>query len=266
MAQRRMFSLKIIDTDLFLDMPSSTQLLYFHLSMRADDDGFVASPKKIRKMVNGSDDDLKILTSKNFIIPFESGICVIKHWKIHNYIQKDRYDETQCLYEKSQLIETENGAYERETECTQIVYKTDTQVRLGKDRLELELGKDSIGNNTTKVDCSSKLQPVIEKWNTLNLSKLLNVKGTRLKLLNARIKEYSLEDVLQAIENIKHSSFLKGQNNRSWVITFDWFIKPNNFPKVLENNYLDKEGNNGGTKQNNESSSAADYDFSKYTG
>jgi len=251
MAQRRMFSLKIIDTDLFLDMPSSSQLLYFHLSMRADDDGFVASPKKIKKMVNCSDDDLKILTSKNFIIPFESGICVIKHWKIHNYIQKDRYDETQCLNEKSQIFESENGVYEREMECTQNGYKVDTQVRLGK--VSLELGKDSIGN-TTKVDCSSKLQPVLEKWNTLNLSKLLNIKGTRLKLLNARIKEYGLEDVLKAIDNINCSSFLKGQNNRSWVITFDWFIKPNNFTKVLENNYADKEVAHGGSGQNNETS------------
>ena len=80
MAKRRMVSLDIVDTDKFLEMPTSTQCLYFHLLMRADDDGFVDSPKKIGKIVNCSDDDLKLLILKQFIIPFDSGICVIKDW------------------------------------------------------------------------------------------------------------------------------------------------------------------------------------------
>ena len=83
-----MFSLKVVDTDAFLDMPQSSQLLYFHLAMRADDDGFVSNPKKIMRMLGTQDDDIKVLVLKKFIIPFESGICVIKHWRIHNYIQK----------------------------------------------------------------------------------------------------------------------------------------------------------------------------------
>ena len=87
MAERRMFSKTIIDSDAFLDMPLSTQSLYFHLSMRADDDGFINNPKKIQRMIGCADDDLKLLIAKNFIIPFESGIVVIKHWKIHNYIR-----------------------------------------------------------------------------------------------------------------------------------------------------------------------------------
>jgi len=136
MAQRRMFALKIIDTDLFLDMPVSSQLLYFQLAMRADDDGFISSPQKIIKMVNCSSDDLKILVAKSFIIPFESGICVIKHWKIHNYIQKDRYQET--LYNQEKLsLKNDNGSYKPlDTKCIQDVRKVDTQVRLGKDRLD----------------------------------------------------------------------------------------------------------------------------------
>lgn len=144
MAQRRMFALKIIDTDLFLDMPVSSQLLYFQLSMRADDDGFVGSPQKIIKMVNCSTDDLKILVSKSFIIPFESGICVIKHWKIHNYIQKDRYQKTLYDQEKSYL-KNDNGTYNlTDTKCIQDVSEMDTQVRLGKVRLcEVSLGKTS---------------------------------------------------------------------------------------------------------------------------
>jgi hypothetical protein len=136
MAQKRMFSLKIIDTDLFLDMPVSSQLLYFQLSMRADDDGFVSSPQKIIKIVNCSSDDLKILVAKSFIIPFESGVCVIKHWKIHNYIQKDRYQATLYDQEKSAL-EDDNGAYKiTDTKCIQNVHKMDTQVRLDKVRLD----------------------------------------------------------------------------------------------------------------------------------
>ncbi len=103
MANRRMFSLNIVDTDLFLDMPASTQNLYFHLGMRADDDGFVSSPKKITAMVNCSADDLNLLILKGYVIPFDSGVCVIRDWKIHNYIQKDRYHETTYLGEKSML-------------------------------------------------------------------------------------------------------------------------------------------------------------------
>lgn len=128
MARRRMFSLEIIDTDYFLDMPSSSQNLYFHLGMRADDDGFVASPKKIMAMAKAADDDMKLLLTKGFVIPFETGICVIRHWKIHNTIQKDRYNETIHLDEKSLLYLNDNDSYE----CIQGVYTPDTQVRLGK--------------------------------------------------------------------------------------------------------------------------------------
>ena len=111
MAERRMFAKTIIDSDLFLDMPSSTQCLYFHLSMRAGDDGFINNPKKIQRFIGSSDDDLKLLIAKNFIIPFDSGVVVIKHWKIHNYIRNDRYKETLYLEEKAQLAVTENKEF-----------------------------------------------------------------------------------------------------------------------------------------------------------
>lgn len=145
MAERRMFAKTIIDSDAFLEMPLSTQALYFHLSMRADDDGFINNPKKIQRMIGASDDDGKLLVMKKFIIPFDSGVVVIKHWKIHNYIQKDRYKETMYKEEKAQLETKENKAYKlTEKPCIQNVYNMDTQVRLGKDRLEIELDKDSI--------------------------------------------------------------------------------------------------------------------------
>lgn len=112
MARKRMFDIEVVDTDLFLDMPQSTQNLYFHLGMRADDDGFVSNPKKIIKLVGANDDDLKVLIAKKLIIPFESGVIVIRHWKLNNYLRKDRYIETIYKQEKNLLNEDENGVYE----------------------------------------------------------------------------------------------------------------------------------------------------------
>ena len=144
MAERRMFAKTIIDSDVFIDMPLSTQALYFHLSMRADDDGFINNPKKIQRMIGCGDDDLKLLCAKRFILPFDSGVVVIKHWKIHNYIRNDRYKETIYKEEKAQLTVKENGAYTEAENLgipsgipsdNQVVYQMDTQVRLGKDSL-----------------------------------------------------------------------------------------------------------------------------------
>ena len=130
MAQRRMFSPQIVDSDAFLDMPQSSQLLYFHFGMRADDDGFVGNPKKIMRMIGGADDDLKILVAKRFLLLFETGVVVIKHWRIHNQIRADRYHETQYLDEKGKLILKENGSYTelRQPNGNQL----ETEVRLGK--------------------------------------------------------------------------------------------------------------------------------------
>lgn len=111
MAERRMFAKTIIDSDSFLDMPLSAQALYFHLSMRADDEGFINNPKKIQRMIGASDDDMKILLAKNFVLEFESGVIVIKHWKIHNYIRGDRLNETAYQEERALLTVKGNGAY-----------------------------------------------------------------------------------------------------------------------------------------------------------
>ena len=111
MGERRMFTRKITESDAFLDMPSSTQMLYFHLAMNADDDGFVNNPKKIQKMCGAADDDFKLLIAKSFVILFDSGIAVIKHWKMHNYIQSDRYKPSDYVEEKSMLGIKKNKAY-----------------------------------------------------------------------------------------------------------------------------------------------------------
>lgn len=129
MAERRMFAKSIIDSDLFLDMPISSQCLYFHLGIRADDDGFVNNPKKIAKMINANDDDMRILLVKKFIITFASGVIVISHWRVHNYIQKDRYKPTTFNQEKALLGTDTNNVYTLDTECVQVGYAG--KVRLG---------------------------------------------------------------------------------------------------------------------------------------
>lgn len=141
MAERRMFAKTIVLSDAFLDMPLSARCLYFTLGMFADDDGFVNSPKGIMRQAGCSEDDMKVLLAKKFLLAFESGVIVIKHWRINNYLQKDRYNPTKYGDEKATLSLDENGAYQTakalpEPMYTQEVY---TQDRLGKDRL----GKDT---------------------------------------------------------------------------------------------------------------------------
>jgi hypothetical protein len=106
-----MFSDEITTTDAFLDMPGGSQLLYFHLGINADDDGFISSPKMIMRAIGASDDELKILYAKKFLLPFPSGVCVVKHWRINNQIRKDRYTETVYTKEKMQLFIRDNGSY-----------------------------------------------------------------------------------------------------------------------------------------------------------
>ena len=138
MAQRRMFSKKITETDRFLEMPLSSQALYFHLNMGADDEGFIDKAKTIQRTIGASDDDMKLLIAKGFLIPFESGVVVIRHWRIHNYIQADRFQATIHQNEKEQLDfdKSKIAAVKPLDQCIQNVSKMDTQVRLGEDRLD----------------------------------------------------------------------------------------------------------------------------------
>ncbi|MBO7735979.1 MAG: hypothetical protein J6S67_25645 [Methanobrevibacter sp.] len=137
MAERRMFSKQIIDSDFFLDLPLSAQALYFHLSMRADDEGFVNSPKRIQRLIGASEDDFRLLELKRYILTFDSGVIVIKHWKIHNYIQKDRFKETLCVEEKSTLALDEKNAYieAEKVPCIQDVSNMDTQYSIVKNSI-----------------------------------------------------------------------------------------------------------------------------------
>lgn len=163
MAERRMFAKSIVISDAFLDMPATSRCLYFTLAMFCDDDGFCNNPKSIMRQIGATIDDMNILIAKKFILAFENGVIVIKHWKIHNYIRSDRYKPTKYQEEKSTLSFDENGAYTRTLGITEVntvgipddipeVDKMDTQVRLGKDRL----GKDNIYSSEKKTTKKKK--------------------------------------------------------------------------------------------------------------
>lgn len=194
-----MFSKKITDTDIFLDMPLSSQALYFHLNMHADDDGFVSNAKTVKRMIGSSDDDLKLLLTKNFIFAFESGVVVIKDWKIHNYIRKDTYNTTIYGDEKGQLSQDENGSY---TLSPRAVDEPSSQVRLGKDRL----GKDS------NIYSSSNDEPHIDLKTFKEIISYLNEKaGTKYRasgsktqrLIKARFNDGFNNEDFKKVINIK---------------------------------------------------------------
>jgi len=206
MANRRMFSKKITETDLFLDMPMSTQCLYFHLNMSADDDGFIGNAKTIRRMVGAAEDDLKLLLAKEFIIPFDNGIVVVKDWKIHNYIRSDRYSETVYKNEKRQLLTNENGQYERDLTfglpdvIPDVIPKVDQmypQGRLGKDRLG-EVSKDTMSG---KPD-DTPYKEIVEFLNEQTGSHYRYTSKATKKHIKARFNEgFTLDDFKEAINN-----------------------------------------------------------------
>jgi len=155
MAERRMFTKKITDSDPFTEMPLSAQALYFHLNMNADDDGFLNNPKKIQRSIGASEDDLKLLIAKRFILTFEKGVIVIKHWRMHNLLRKDRYNETQYIEEKDTLLLQKDGSYtEKPPELPMATIwqpsgnQVATQGSIGKDRLV----QDSIGEGSGRVE------------------------------------------------------------------------------------------------------------------
>ena len=183
-----MFSSDIVDSDKFLDMSATARLLYYDLGMRADDDGFV-SPKKVMRMTSASEDDLRVLIAKNFIIPFESGVIVIKDWKMNNYIQKDRYTETIYKDEKGRLSCDNNNSYILDTTVIQNVSKLDTQVRLGKVRIGNNISKDIGDESPLFSDISSqrkKKEDKQEEYGNTDINKF--IKGLN-KYLQIKLPE-----------------------------------------------------------------------------
>lgn len=276
MAKKRMFTIDIVDSDAFLDMPISAQALYFHLNMRADDDGFVGNPKKIMRAVGTSEDDLKVLIAKRFLITFDNGVIVIKHWRMHNTLSAIRYHETSYVSEKDMLKIKRNGAYtlddgeplddsklveiaSRQTKDEQKTNKRQTKdeqktnadidigldIGLGLDK-DLDIGLDLEKDNDSKESSSSEMTfpDITSRWNELEHLGITPIRGIkkgskREEAVRRLVRSYGEDDILIAINNIRSSPFLLGKK-KDFIIVFDWFIKPANFQKVLEGNYKER--------------------------
>lgn len=251
MAEKRMFTQKIIDSDAFLDMPLSSQALYFHLNMRADDDGFINNPRRIQRTIGASDDDLKLLCAKRFVIGFESGVIVIKHWRMHNTLRKDRYNPTQYQEELALLDVKDNNAYtERIYELPEpevLPVATAWQPngnQMATQYREVEISKDKFSRDKGSDDSaeSTSCQQIVDLYNSIckSFPSVRTLSDARRKAIKARLKTYSMEDFQIVFENAEASSFLKGSNDRNWSANFDWLIADKNIAKVLEGNYADK--------------------------
>ena len=226
MAERRMFAKTIIDSDAFLDMPVTARLLYYDLGMRADDDGFVNSPKKTMRITGASSDDMNILIMRKFIIPFDSGVVVIKHWRIHNYIRKDTYVETKYKDEKEQLMLDENNAYTAKKMqllqlCDEYVDEPSTQVRLGKDRL----GKDRLEKNIGDADAPHTQEEPIIQTETSNAAagkKRKQFKKPTVEEIEAFAKEQNLRklDAQYFYDYYESNGWMVGKNHmKDWKAT-----------------------------------------------
>lgn len=263
MAERRMFAKTIIDSDAFLDMPLTTQALYFHLSMRADDEGFINNPKKIVRMIGAGEDELKLLFAKGYVIPFDSGVVVIKHWRIHNYLRSDRFKPTIYMDERAMVAlkenneytlvhgDSENGiptVYQTDTNgiptVNRAVYQMDTQYSIGKDSID----KDSIGEDRREdappAHAHVPYQEIMDLYNATCVSypRCKSMSEARKKAIRARFNAgYTLDDFRVLFTKAEASSFLKGKNNRNWSATFDWMLKDANMSKVLDGNYDDRD-------------------------
>lgn len=223
MADKRMFSKSIVLSDAFLDMPMSARCLYFTLSMLADDDGFVNSPKSIMRQCGASEDDLKVLFSKCFLIPFESGIVVIKHWRINNYLRCDRYKETNYTEEKAQLVIEQNGAY---TMVDRVGQVSSNLVWQQYQNNGLEPVQAEVGN--LKVEPPKKVPLIerepkndlerVEKAYLLNYKTLYESGVVRMpqpvinwtacrKLTNDCITKYGIDNVVNAVTKSINSEF-----------------------------------------------------------
>ena len=243
MAERRMMSKSIIKSDTFLDMPATTQNLYFHMLLDADDDGFINAPKSIMRMIGAKDDDMKVLTAKQFVIPFESGVVVIKDWKIHNYIQNDRYKpstlpERDLLNIQKDKTYTLKGDVSRmDTECIQTV--SIGKDRLGKDRLGKDrIGKDSIDIlcHVTHDDVDKSHIVIIEYLNIKTGSKFKATTKPYIQAIRSRLKEgYTVDDFKTVID--KKCREWKGTKLEKYLTPKTLFA-PSHFDTYLNSNEM----------------------------
>lgn len=208
MAERRMMSKSIIKSDTFLDMPATTQNLYFHMLLDADDDGFINAPKSIMRMIGAKDDDMKVLAAKQFVIPFESGVVVIKDWKIHNYIQNDRYKPS-TLPERDLINIQKDKTYTLKSDVSRMDTECIQTVSIGKDRLgKVRLGKDRIGKvsidtlcHVSHDDVDKSHFEIIEYLNLKTGSKFKATTKPYVQAIRSRLKEgYTVDDFKTVID------------------------------------------------------------------
>ena len=246
MAERRMMSKSIIKSDTFLDMPATTQNLYFHMLLDADDDGFINAPKSIMRMIGAKDDDMKVLAAKQFVIPFESGVVVIKDWKIHNYIQNDRYKPS-TLPERDLLNIQKDKTYTLKSDVSRMDTECIQTVSIGKDRLgKVRLGKDRIGKDRVGKDSIDTLCHVshddVDKSH-IEIIEYLNLKtGSKFKpttkpyvqAIRSRLKEgYTVDDFKTVID--KKCREWKGTKLEKYLTPKTLFA-PSHFDTYLNSN------------------------------
>ena len=219
MAEKRMFSKQIIDSDAFLEMPLSTQALYFHLSMRADDDGFLNNAKKVMKIIGANQNDYDLLVAKSFVIQFDDGICVIKHWRINNYLRKDRYTETIYQEEKAMLTIQPNGRYSlKDSSCEiddlplgiPVCNQSDTQNRIDKNREE----KNSI-YSAEKLHDEQSLDDFFESiWKLYPIKK---GKGQVSKTKKKALQRIGYEQISRCVERFLKNMSDAGRDRKYWM-------------------------------------------------
>lgn len=237
-----MMSKKIIDTDNFLDMPQSTQCLYFHLLLRADDDGFIQSPKSIMRITGCKDDDLKLLNAKGFVIGFETGVIVIRHWRIHNYVQSDRYSKSELPEAKQ--VELKNKVYEvvqalintdntyMDTKCIQNGYNLDTQIRI--DKIREEENRIETLCHVSHDDVDKSHYEIIEYLNQKTGSKFKPTTKPYVQAIRSRLKEgYSVDDFKTVID--KKCREWKGTKLEKYLTPKTLFA-PSHFDTYLNSN------------------------------
>lgn len=217
-----MFAKTIVLSDSFLDMPLSARCLYFTLGMVADDDGFVNNPKSIMRQCGAQEDDMKILFAKKFLLAFESGVIVIKHWRINNYLQKDRYNETKYLDEKSMLSVEKNGTYHMEDEMyTQLAY---TQDRLGKESKEYIILSEE---EKERAETARKKE---ESKNPYGVFENVMLTDDELQKLKQKFKS----DWKSKIDNLSEYIASKGKRYKSHYATILVWDRKNNGGKSSE--------------------------------
>lgn len=253
-----MFTQKITEADNFTALPPTTQCLYFHLCMNADDDGFSNKIRQAMFNAHADQNDFEMLVQKRFILPFDSGVIVIKHWRMHNLIRNDRYHETDYLEEKATLILKENGVY---TDCLPSDNQLATIGIPSDNQLETEdrLGKVRLGKVSEE---RVNYQQIADMYNETCVSfpKITTLSDARKKAIKARMNTYSIEDFETMFKKAEASTFLKGGNNRDWKANFDWMIKDANMAKILDGNYDNKPGTGAKNKGGAFPQNSYDYD------